>query len=279
MEDPPQFASLSLTHVQYDPRDRLSYLSAWLALAPQGLCIMYVTLIWATREVEIMILFAGQMACEALNWGLKRWIKEERPRRKCSWSNHHNVMAALVSVLGVPNRESRVSTDFPAEMFGKGYGMPSSHSQFVAFFSLSLTLFLLFRHQTTNHTSYSPSTFAERLGLSLISIFCASSVAVSRVYLNYHTPKQVWIGFVAGLTFAVLWFLVTMYLRKAGWIEWGLDQWMARKLRMRDLILTEDLQDAGWGRFEERRLKRRELPDPKLLPNGGSAREMAKKIR
>ena len=26
-------------------------------------------------------MFAGQMACEALNWGLKRWIKEERPKR------------------------------------------------------------------------------------------------------------------------------------------------------------------------------------------------------
>jgi dolichyldiphosphatase len=26
-------------------------------------------------------MFAGQMACEALNWVLKRYIKEERPRR------------------------------------------------------------------------------------------------------------------------------------------------------------------------------------------------------
>lgn len=28
-------------------------------------------------------MFAGQMACEALNWCLKRYIKEERPQRKC----------------------------------------------------------------------------------------------------------------------------------------------------------------------------------------------------
>lgn len=27
-------------------------------------------------------MFAGQMACEALNWVLKRYIKEERPRGK-----------------------------------------------------------------------------------------------------------------------------------------------------------------------------------------------------
>jgi hypothetical protein len=25
-------------------------------------------------------MFTGQMACEGVNWGLKRWIKEERPR-------------------------------------------------------------------------------------------------------------------------------------------------------------------------------------------------------
>lgn len=43
---------------------------------------MYVTLIWATREVEILLMFAGQMGCEALNFGLKRWIREERPKRK-----------------------------------------------------------------------------------------------------------------------------------------------------------------------------------------------------
>jgi dolichyldiphosphatase len=27
-----------------------------------------------------MLMFAGQMSCEALNWVLKRYIKEERPR-------------------------------------------------------------------------------------------------------------------------------------------------------------------------------------------------------
>jgi dolichyldiphosphatase len=29
-------------------------------------------------------MFAGQMACEALNWVLKRYIKEERPLRTIS---------------------------------------------------------------------------------------------------------------------------------------------------------------------------------------------------
>jgi len=94
MEGPP-LASLSLTHVHYvsvvlaysieiltilqNPNDRVSYICAWLALVPQALCITYTTLIFSSREVEVILMFAGQMGCEALNWILKRVIKEERP--------------------------------------------------------------------------------------------------------------------------------------------------------------------------------------------------------
>lgn len=97
--DPVTVASLTLTHVNYvcflkiwttltkltptqNPNDPFSYLSAWLALVPQALCVVYVSLIWASREIEILLMFAGQMACEVLNFGLKRYIREERPRRK-----------------------------------------------------------------------------------------------------------------------------------------------------------------------------------------------------
>ena len=144
-------------------------------------------------------------------------------------------------------------------MTGKGYGMPSSHSQFVAFFSVSLSLFLLFRHVPTTSTSYSPSTFQERLFISLLACMGAGTVAASRVYLNYHTPKQVWVGVAAGAIFAVVWFLFTACLRRFGGVEWALDTWLARKLRMRDLITTEDIQDAGWGRWEARRKAKRSL--------------------
>lgn len=44
----------------------------------------YVSLIWSSREAEVLLMFAGQMGCEALNWILKRIIKEERPRRMFS---------------------------------------------------------------------------------------------------------------------------------------------------------------------------------------------------
>ncbi|KAL6243650.1 hypothetical protein RBB50_009643 [Rhinocladiella similis] len=221
--DDPALASLSLTHVRYNPNDPISYASAWLALVPQGLCVVYVSLIWASREVEIFLMFAGQMACEALNFGLKRLIQEERPQ----------------------------------QMHGKGYGMPSSHAQFVTFFSLSLSLWLLFRHVPTSSTSYSPSTFLERLLLSLLACVGAGAVAASRVYLNYHTPKQVLVGVAAGAIFAVIWFTFTTYLRRSGWIDCALETWISRRFRFRDLITTEDIQDAGWGRWETRRKAKR----------------------
>ena len=80
MDDPP-LASLSLTHVYYDPNDVISYACAYLALVPQGLMVVYAALIWSTREIEILLMFAGQMGCEALNFLIKRWIKDERPTR------------------------------------------------------------------------------------------------------------------------------------------------------------------------------------------------------
>ncbi|KAK5108161.1 hypothetical protein LTR62_008692 [Meristemomyces frigidus] len=225
--DFPPLASLSLTHVHYDPTDPLSYLSAYLALVPQALVITYVALIWSTREAEILLMFAGQMGCEGLNWILKRWIKEERPTR-----------AETI------------------EMHGKGYGMPSSHAQFVAYFSTFLTLFVLLRHNPHHaHASstHIPTPYWQRLALAGLSMLGAVAVAQSRIYLNYHTPRQVYAGVLAGVVCATAWFAVTGVVRHLGLLYWLLDTGLARWLRLRDLVVDEDLVDAGWERWEDRR--------------------------
>ena len=71
-------------HRGQDPSDPISYLCAWLALVPQALCVAYAVLLLATREAEVALMFAGQMGCEALNFALKRLIREERPPREFS---------------------------------------------------------------------------------------------------------------------------------------------------------------------------------------------------
>jgi dolichyldiphosphatase len=168
-----------------------------------------------------MLMFAGQMGCEALNFALKRLIKEERPK----------------------------------QMYGKGYGMPSSHAQFVAYFSISLTLFLILRHTPPKQPipSHTPLNMVTRVGLSILAMACASLVAWSRIYLNYHTPKQVLVGYMAGAVSAVLWFLATAIIRRFEVLEWGLDTPLARLFRIRDLVVEEDLCQAGWEKWEERR--------------------------
>lgn len=183
---------------------------------------MYVTLIWSTREVEIVLLGAGQFACEVLNFALKRLIKEERPPR----------------------------------MNGKGYGMPSSHAQFVTFFAVSMTLFLLFRHQppgpTHRKSNHSPMSLLERVFWSTAGLAGAFTVAWSRVYLNYHTEKQVLVGCTAGMVIAVAWFAITSILRRVGLVAWAMEIPVARWLRIRDLVVEEDLCQAGWEKWDDR---------------------------
>jgi dolichyldiphosphatase len=198
-------------------------------------------------------MFAGQLGCEAVNFVLKRIIKEERPRH--------------VHRAG-----------------GKGYGMPSSHAQFAFFWAVSLTLFLLVRHRPSGKSggkttaveqqgdqvrvrsnrfadieryAHEPWTLAQRAAVSFAALVLASLIAWSRIYLGYHTGKQVAAGCTAGSVTAVAWFLVTAALRSTGLLAWGLDMPVARWFRLRDLVVEEDLCQAGWEKWESRKQVRR----------------------
>lgn len=144
-----------------------------------------------------------------------------------------------------------------AEMFGKGYGMPSSHAQFMTFFSVYLTLFLAFRHTPAYAGPYPYCGFLLRVAVTVGLWATAVGVAASRIYLNYHTPKQVLAGCGAGFVFACGWFIFTSLLRNLGWIDWAVGLRVSRLLRVRDLVVTEDLAEAGWQRWEAQRLKQR----------------------
>ncbi|KAK3327273.1 hypothetical protein B0T19DRAFT_484416 [Cercophora scortea] len=281
-DDITPLASLSLTHVYYNPDDPVSLLCAWLALVPQALCVIYVTLIWSTREAEVALMFAGQLACEAVNFALKRLIKEERPAR--------------IHRTG-----------------GKGYGMPSSHAQFAFFWAVAMTLFLLVRHRPSptknkqqgqggktvqngdkrtissaprpgdvarslsrsdrllalnadiERFAHDPWTFAQRALVSAGALFLASMVAWSRTYLGYHTEKQVLVGCLAGAVSAVGWFVITQVIRKTGLLALALEIPVARWFRLRDLVVEEDLCQAGWEKWEGRRLVARQLKEQKAL--------------
>lgn len=171
-------------------------------------------------------MFVGQLACEVINFILKRIIREERPK---------------------------VHT-------GKGYGMPSSHAQFVSFFAVHLALFLLVRHKPRQFSKqkgmHNPMTLGRRAVISLVVLGTAATVAWSRIYLSYHTPKQVAVGILAGTISAVGWFTIVEVVRKMGWLEEVLDMEVVRYFRVRDLVVVEDLPQSGWEAWEQRRKDR-----------------------
>lgn len=91
--------------------------------------------------------------------------------------------------------------------------------------------------------------------LAIIAIV-KHSILTSFSMLNYHTPRQVYTGFGVGAGCAVAWFIATGLARHIGVFDWLLELAPLRWLRMRDLLLNEDLVDAGWERWELRRQRR-----------------------
>lgn len=101
--------------------------------------------------------------------------------------------------------------------------------------------------------AHEPWSFGQRALASLCALVLASMVAWSRVYLGYHTPKQVFVGCLAGTLSAVGWFGITLVIRQTGLLASALDLPVARWFRLRDLVVEEDLCQAGWEKWESRK--------------------------
>lgn len=65
-------------------------------------------------------------------------------------------------------------------------------------------------------------TLVWRLAHCLVVIVAAGVVSMSRVYLRYHTPRQVAIGAGIGAVLGVAWYVFIMVLRYTGWVDWAL---------------------------------------------------------
>ncbi|RIA90892.1 phosphatidic acid phosphatase type 2/haloperoxidase [Glomus cerebriforme] len=192
--------SLSLTHVEFNPKDPLSYIYAYITLSPLVILISYVSIIVARRELMMINMFFGQLFCEILNSGLKKWMREKRPNDK----------------------------------LGTGYGMPSSHAQFIAYFTIFASVYLYYKITFRNNLWKFPII----LGLIIFSFL----VSYSRIYLNYHTTKQVIVGNIFGTTFAIFWYiLIEKIIRPLGIFKIIIESHLAKYFYIKDNSSIKDI--------------------------------------
>ncbi|KAJ3395097.1 Dolichyldiphosphatase 1 [Lobulomyces angularis] len=166
-----ELKAISFTLVQYDPIGGLpAKILAYSSLTPIFLMVSYATLIVFRRDLATIVMLIGQLSNELINFTLKSLIKQDRP--------------------------------FPQKL-GKGYGMPSSHAQFMGFFCCYGGLWLYYRIKFDNNIyKY----------IALIKVLLLSfTVAYSRIYLNYHTKLQVFLGFNLGVIFGLILYFGDFY--------------------------------------------------------------------
>ncbi|KAF9185819.1 hypothetical protein BGZ49_004241 [Haplosporangium sp. Z 27] len=202
--------SLSLTHVQFTQNDIVSKLLAYVTLTPLGIICGYVAVISTSRDLKPLVMLGGQLANEVLNLILKRIVKQARP----------------------------------TEYLGDGYGMPSSHSQFMAYFA-TYTVILMCRR------GIEPGSIIPQAVCAAVTIW-SSLVVYSRVHLYYHTWQQVLAGTICGIIFALIYYhIVNSVLRPLGLLEWIVDHPWAKQLHVRDTDAIPDLAKYDWEMWQQ----------------------------
>ncbi|KAF0695603.1 Aste57867_13643 [Aphanomyces stellatus] len=155
----------SLTWVMYDVDDPLGQVLALVTLSPVFIMVMYATLILFQRDLHIIFMVLGQLVNEVINQILKRTIDQKRPDG--------------------------------ADM--EDAGMPSAHSQFMAFFATYVVLY------TSNRMSKRREWEHKAAIVGVIALACL--VFVSRIRLGYHTVAQVVVGAAVGAGTGILWYI------------------------------------------------------------------------
>ncbi|KAL0076061.1 phosphatidic acid phosphatase type 2/haloperoxidase [Phycomyces blakesleeanus] len=201
--------SLSLTHVEFSSEDKIAYAFAYITLLPLAILIFYASVIVSRRELAGIFMLAGQLLNEGLNAVLKEYLKMHRP--------HGHL--------------------------GTGYGMPSSHAQFIWFFAVYGSLYL----KKAIHLDNSVWKVLVSFGMFGLAIL----VSVSRIYLGYHTSGQVAVGASIGSIFGILWYcLVEHVIRPSGLVELILRQRFAKLVYLRDLRSVDNVAKLEYQQWE-----------------------------
>ncbi|KAF9914777.1 hypothetical protein BX616_007575 [Lobosporangium transversale] len=202
--------SLSLTHVQFSGDDIYSKIFAHLTLSPLAIICGYIAVVLTTRDLTVVTMFAGQLLNEGINFVLKRLVKQARP----------------------------------TEYLGDGYGMPSSHSQFMAYFAAYMIL-LVYRNGAS-------SGIVSPHFISAVVTLWSLLVVYSRVHLYYHTWQQVVAGSICGTLIGVGYYFFTQkFLRSKGMQDWMLDNPLGRWAHIVDREQMDHVYRWEWEQFQQ----------------------------
>ncbi|CAH2066498.1 unnamed protein product, partial [Iphiclides podalirius] len=169
-----EWQPLALTLVEYPKGDWIGKIFALISLSPFGIGAGFVTLILFRRDLHTIAFFIGTLVNELLNIILKHLICEARPLVRGHLYNE--------------------------------YGMPSSHAQYIWFFSFYVLYFFVIRLHHINNNSIISALWRVIIVGSCFTL--AVLVSIGRVYLHYHTISQVIVGGIVGFLFATVWFIV-----------------------------------------------------------------------
>ncbi|CEP63669.1 dolichyldiphosphatase LALA0_S08e07888g [Lachancea lanzarotensis] len=188
------------TYILYDPSDPLAYVLVYFSLLPIGILIFYFSWFLATRELEAVIIAGGQLINEILNNILKNIIKEQRP---ASFGN-----------------------SFQKDTLRSAYGMPSAHSQFMGFFLAYWSLKLVLHWEGIGSVRKTLSILA--------AVLTTAMVALSRIYLGYHSVAQVSVGIALGGFLGSSYYLAVGIVRYLGIVDWLMSWRIVQRLWVKD---------------------------------------------
>ncbi|KAJ2705822.1 hypothetical protein FB645_002103 [Coemansia sp. IMI 203386] len=132
-----------------------------------------------------------------------------------------------------------IRQDRPNPRFGDGFGMPSSHSQFMGFFAVFVVLYLQCRI-TTNRV--------HKILVQLGAVGLSVPVIISRVYLGYHTLPQVCAGAITGIASGLFWFwFLENVVYPSGIVDFVLESGISKWLLLRDSRNIKDIALAEYN--------------------------------
>ncbi|KAI7850925.1 PAP2 domain protein [Circinella umbellata] len=205
-----ELASLSLTHVQFDPKDKLAYLLAYITLSPLAILVFYASIILSRREIAGITMLIGQLVNEGINFTLKEYLQIARPHAH----------------------------------LGDGYGMPSSHAQFIWFFAIYGSLYLS-KNIKVDHV-------IEKRIILFAMFSLAIAVCYSRIYLGYHSLLQVIAGGCAGCIFGLLWYQLLDYgLYSLGWSQSILNHPLSKRYYLKDMRMIDNVAKWEYQQWEQ----------------------------